>query len=126
MAILSISMDEGSLADMGRLMKTTGVKSRSRLIRMALACLLNEYRQIGKMEGKQTVVFMVTHSRERKVDMDKVAHRFGHIIRTNMHHHSERGCLDILIAEGKADELREMFGVVKNLNGVGSAFCSVI
>ena len=126
MAIVSISMDEESRSDMDKLMKTTGVKGRSRLLRMALASLQNEYRQIGMMEGKQTVVFIVTHTGEKRVDMDKVTHRFGHIIRTNIHHHSERGCLDILIAEGKADELREMFGVVKNLNGLRSAFCSVI
>jgi len=99
MEIISMSMDSESVKEMENMMALTGIKSRSRLLRMGLASLLNEY---------------------------KIMHRFGHIIRTNMHQHSERGCLDILIAEGNAEEIREMFASIKNMKGVGNAFCSVI
>ncbi len=126
MEIISMSMDSESVKEMENMMALTGIKSRSRLLRMGLASLLNEYKIIEKMKGQQTVVFMVTHVGERQADMNKIMHRFGHIIRTNMHQHSERGCLDILIAEGNAEEIREMFASIKNMKGVGNAFCSVI
>lgn len=119
MEIISISLDQENVRKIEKIMGALGIKSRSKLIRTSLDSLVHEYEVLSELEGVQTVVFMVSHKRGNS-DISRIIHEFQNIIKTNIHHHSPKGCLDILIGEGDAKIIRKMYQAINNTGNSSS------
>ncbi|RLG19220.1 hypothetical protein DRN67_03300, partial [Candidatus Micrarchaeota archaeon] len=107
MEIISVSLEAEDVKKVREIMESLGIKSRSKLIRASLDSLVKEYEVLSELEGSQTVVFMIS-KKNGKSDVSKIMHEFQGVIKTNIHHHSPKGCLDILITEGDANVIRSM------------------
>ncbi len=125
MKIISISLDQENVKKIEKIMGTLGVKSRSKLIRASLDSLVREHEVLSELEGVQTVVFMVSQ-KKGGTDVSRIMHEFQNIIRTNLHHHSPKGCLDILITEGDVKVIRKMYLAINNASNLGSVFVSIV
>ncbi len=124
MEIVSVSLDSENVTKISEIMKTLGIKSRSRLMRASLDSLIKEYEVLSELQGMQTVVFMI--SQKKKSDISELMHKFQNLIKTNIHHHSHRGCLDILITEGDAASIRKLYLTIKNSRNISSVSVSVV
>lgn len=124
--IISISLDSKKVGKIDEAMKNSGIKSRSKYISNALEESLQKQRMLSEMKGENTVVFNITHAHTHKSDVTAAIHGFEHIVKTVVHHHSKKGCLDILIVEGEAESIRKVFRRISSMKGVGSVNCSII
>ncbi|MFH1307135.1 MAG: hypothetical protein ABIH83_05800 [Candidatus Micrarchaeota archaeon] len=126
MEIISVSLEPEKVQEINRAMELTKIKSRSKIIRTALTSLLNQYKILSELKGVHTVVFMISHRSVHMSDATASIRGFGDIVKTVLHHHSKKGCLDILIAEGDAGKLRDLFRGIQNMKNINSVSCSII
>jgi metal-responsive CopG/Arc/MetJ family transcriptional regulator len=125
MEVISISLAREHVEKIERLMGVLGVRSRSKLIRASLESLNREHAFISELEGTQTVVFMVSQKKAGG-ELSRIMHEFKSVIKTNIHHHSPKGCLDILITEGDAEVMKSMYRAITNSSRPGSVSVSIV
>ncbi|MGV8176629.1 MAG: CopG family ribbon-helix-helix protein [Candidatus Bilamarchaeaceae archaeon] len=126
MEIISMSIDRKTSEGISALQRALGFKSRSKLIRSALASFIDAQRSVLSISGKGTVVFTLTRDEHAGTGVSGTISKFGHLVRSNIHHHSRKGCIDIIIAEGEGDELRDLLASLRSAKGTRSVFVSVI
>lgn len=126
MEIISISLDDGKAQQIQVMMEKSGIKSRSKFFRGAINEMLQKQKLLSQLKGNGTVVFMITHGHLHKADATSKIIGYENIVKTVIHHHSNRGCLDILIAEGDAEHLRGLYRKIQELKGTQGVSCSII
>ncbi len=109
MPIVSISMSDADLREIEKLQRESRVTSRSELLRRAVQALVAERAELEQLAGEITAIVIVIYSDRGKNDQcDEVQHIFGRLLMTTMHAHSKNGdCIDVMLVQGHADEIRE-------------------
>ena len=125
MGIISISIDRESSGRIGKMMGALGIRSRSKLIRASLDAFAKEHELLSELKGIQTVVLIVS-KKKGGADVSRIMHGFQKIIKTSIHHHTRSGCLDVLITEGDAGEIRRFYTALANSGARGSVSASVV
>jgi len=126
MEIVSISLDREKILEIEEMKTELGIKSRSKIFSAAISDYLKRQRKITQLEGIATVIFMITHSHAHKSDVTAAIRGYEKIVKTVLHHHSKRGCIDLLIVEGEAQNIVQIYKRVQALRGVDSVDFSVI
>jgi len=126
MEIISISLEKEKIEELKEAMELSGIKSRSKLIRQAMGEFVSRQKSLSEMGGERTVIFMITHSHSHKSDATSATRGYENIVKTVLHHHSSRGCLDILITQGDAPKIRELYKKIQGLGGVAGVNFSII
>jgi metal-responsive CopG/Arc/MetJ family transcriptional regulator len=124
--ILSISMDKEDLKRLGEVQKKLGFKSRSKMLRSALASLAKEYDSVNSLKGNVESVFVLTYADTKKDNVSDVLHRFEDNIKSEMHHHHAGTCIDILNLETTAKVTKEFFGAVKSCKDISTVTYSIV
>lgn len=110
MPIISMSMDEKTLADLDRLQMQLGFAGRSEAMRAGVKKLISENRDIDRLSGKIKSVLLMVHSTEAEQKATKVKHSFDDVISTQIHSHLKNGkCLELFVLDGEASRIKEMF-----------------
>src|SRR3989338_6487870 len=124
MGIVSVSMDAAMESSLGKAMKVCGVKSRSKLVRMAISSLLKEYLQLDELSGIHTAVFTVTYAHE-SFDLNRVLHDYSEVVKLNTHFDSRKGCAAILLVEGDSEKIRSLFRRIRAYKQVSNVTISI-
>ncbi len=126
MEILSISMDKEELRQLGQIQKKLGYKSRSKMLRSALQSLVKDYADLEELQGKVESVFVLAYPDSQKNNVSNLLHKFEDTIKTEMHHHHQGTCIDILNLETDAKATRGFFSAVKSSKSIRSVTYSIV
>jgi CopG family nickel-responsive transcriptional regulator len=109
MAIISVSLNEKVLKDIGKLQKDLGFSGRSEVIRAATRMLVEDSREKAKLQGKISGVLLVVHKQDAEHAISHIKHQFEDIIKTQIHNHlKDEKCLEVFIVEGDAQGARSL------------------
>ncbi len=117
--IVSFSMPGESAAEIDELQKILGLKGRSELVRAALRSLGNEAKEHSKLKGKVNAVLVVSH--EHHDSLEKILHSNDEMVKTHMHQHVGKKCIEIFLIEGTAEKIRALYSeLAKNKHVSGT------
>lgn len=126
MGIISISMEKAMEDELEKAKKVLGVKSRSKIIRLAIGALLKESSSLEELKGQQSAVFTVVYPHDKKpAEMEEMLHEYSSLLKLHAHSHSLKGCAEVLVVEGDAKTIRHIFQELRKMRGVKSVNCAV-
>ena len=122
MTVISITLPNDLLVKFDDFMKTRGYYSRSEAFRDAVRSLIAES-EIAKMEtGTVAATIMMTCDYARRdvdLKMSELRHEFDDVVVENVHRHiDDKYCLEIFIAQGNSDRIRDLIGRVRGMRGI--------
>jgi CopG family transcriptional regulator, nickel-responsive regulator len=106
--IISISLNDRILGDLKIVEKHMGFSGRSEALRAGLRMLLADYKEKEKLSGTVNAAIIIVHTDDHVEEFSSLTHKYRRIIKTNIHHHLEGKCLDIIVIKGGASVVREM------------------
>jgi len=120
--VISITLPNDLLVKFDDFMKTRGYYSRSEAFRDAVRSLIAES-EIAKMEtGTVAATIMMTCDYARRdvdLKMSELRHEFDDVVVENVHRHiDDKYCLEIFIAQGNSDRIRDLIGRVRGMRGI--------
>ena len=86
---------------------------------MAIDSLARELAPLEGLTGAHTAVITVV-SNEETPDVSHIIHQHPGIVKLNSHLDSKRGCAEILVVEGDAKKIRELYKALRNTRDVKS------
>jgi CopG family nickel-responsive transcriptional regulator len=122
MTVISITLPNELLVKFDDFMKIRGYYSRSEAFRDAVRNLMAES-EIAKMEtgAVAATVMMTCNYARRDVDlkMSEIRHEFDDVVVENVHRHiDDKYCLEIFIAQGNNERIRDLVGRVRGMRGI--------
>lgn len=126
MEIVSVSLDSKKVLEIEELKKELGIKSRSKIFSAAISDFIKRQKKISELRGVATVIFMITHGHAHKSDVTSAIGGYERLVKTVLHHHSTRGCIDLLIVEGEAASILQIYRKISKMRAVESVDFSVI
>ena len=121
-----MSMDKEELRQIGRIQKRLGYKSRSKMLRSAFQSLVKDYVGLEGLKGNVESVFVLAYPDSQKNNVSNILHKFEDTIKTEMHHHHQGTCIDILNLETGANTTRRFFSTVKSSKAISSVTYSIV
>lgn len=110
MPIISISMDESSLAELEKVERSLGFSGRSEAIRAGVKKLVAENREHEKLSGRLKAVLLLVHDEGADSSANELKHSYDDIVGTQIHSTLKAGkCMELFILEGDASKIRGMF-----------------
>jgi CopG family transcriptional regulator, nickel-responsive regulator len=117
--IISFSIPEESIGEIEKLQEKLGLKGRSELIRAALRSLTNETTEHSKLNGTVNAVLIVTHAHNDS--LEELIHKFDELVKTHMHQHVGKKCVELFLLDGKAEKIRNLYNaLLKNKHVLGT------
>ncbi len=113
MEIISVSLDKEALENLDTIQQRLGFKSRSKLLRSTITSLVNEYYTIDSIRGSNEIVLVITYKINEKNHISSLLHRFEHSIKTTIHKHHGRSCVDIIDIIADAKVIQNMVHMLK-------------
>lgn len=108
MVIVSLSISDELLKDIDLLRKEFGFKGRSDLVRVALTELKSDLNK-KRVYSKNIDAVIVAVHKEDSTFVPKLIHRYGGVIKTQMHNHTtNKKCMDIFVLNGDSKEIKAM------------------
>ena len=108
------------LRDLELCMKTTGIKSKSRLIQEALRLFITEHR--WRLAGRAVGIIGVVYNHEvSRVDeeLTDLQHEFLDIVVSTVHVHLDKEkCMLAIIVNGDTDRIKKLLNEIMSLRGV--------
>jgi metal-responsive CopG/Arc/MetJ family transcriptional regulator len=120
MEIMSISIDDETLDNLNSIQKSLGFKSRSKMLRNAIASMINDYRSIDSLKGNVNIIFVLTYKEPNKNKVSNILHKFGDAIKTELHQHDYGICIDILNLSAEATRIQEIYSILKKNKSIDS------
>jgi CopG family nickel-responsive transcriptional regulator len=119
-ARIGVSLEGPLLREFDRLVDTEGFASRSEALRNLIRESLSRRRVAREEKAVGTITFLYRH------DVGMVSHRIVHrqhdyldLIRASAHVHlGEESCLEVLLVEGKSENIQALANRVKTVKGV--------
>lgn len=110
MPIISISMDEETLSELGKMEKSLGFSGRSEALRAGVRSLLSENRSAEKLSGRVKAVLLLVHDEKAEARASELKHEYGDIVSTQIHSHLKgEKCLEVFILDGDAPRIKSMY-----------------
>jgi len=122
MAVVSITLPSDLLKKFDDFIATRGYFSRSEGFRDALRNLMEEA-EFAKIESSQVFTTIITtydyERRDADFKMTEIKHEFDDVIVENVHRHvNGRYCLEIFIAHGNSERIRDLIGRIRGMRGI--------
>jgi CopG family transcriptional regulator, nickel-responsive regulator len=108
-----------SSREIDELGKALGLKGRSELVRAALRSLENETKEHAKLKGKVNAVLVVSH--EHNDSLEEILHHNDALVKTHMHQHVGKKCVEIFLLDGPAEQIRILYNTLSKNKHVLSA-----
>lgn len=116
MAVISISLPERLLDRVDAFIDERGYAGRSELFRTAARDLLNE--EIEASPEARSATLTVVYPDEVQEDIGHVRHRFGDIVTSMMHGHTEHHCTEMFMLDGPGERIREFLDALRGVREV--------
>jgi len=120
MTIVSMSVPPDLLGRFDQMSGVKGFRSRSDALREAMRSFVDEA-EWDSMEGEnQVVITMIYDEIGPRGELSVLQHRYEEI-QMMLHLHLEKGqCMEVFIARGPNQRLREILGKIRKVKGVRS------
>jgi CopG family nickel-responsive transcriptional regulator len=116
MAVVSISLPERLLDRVDAFIEERGYAGRSELFRTAARELLNE--EIDREDQRRSATLTVVYPDEVQEDIGRVRHRFGDIVTSMMHGHTEHHCTEMFMLDGPGERIREFLDALRGVREI--------
>ena len=115
MTVISISIPDNLLKELGDSIRERGFASRSEIVRQAVRAFTAEYRSLQELEGEiLATITIITGKRANRDRILETQHQFGNVVSTFLHSHvDEEYCLEVIVARGDADVIRRLVDALK-------------
>lgn len=117
MVVISVSLSGDELDRFDDLVEHLDYESRSSAVRDALYHFMAEHRLDFEESGALVLTLLHDHDRGRD-DIHEITHEYGGLIHTSLHSDVERGCVDLLVAQGDGEALHGLVDELTGLEGV--------
>ena len=109
MTIVSVSLNEEILVEIGKLQKVLGFSGRSEIIRAGIRNLLAEERERQNLTGLLHALLLVIHDEKSDDQVTEMRHDYDRLINTHLHSKIDRNrCLEIFLLRGDANDVIQM------------------
>lgn len=109
MPVISISLDEDSVAALDGITDALELKGRSESVRFAIKSATAELKELDNFSGTVEGVLIMVHGSHGDAWLTQVQHRYGEIVKTQLHSHlQDRNCLEVMIISGDGGLLKDM------------------
>ncbi|UCE29361.1 MAG: CopG family ribbon-helix-helix protein [Candidatus Bathyarchaeota archaeon] len=129
MGTVNVSLPGEMVKKMDRIIKEESYASRSELVRDALRGLFGEVSWKSRSEGVSLAVVTMSFNIEGKGTLNEVGrteHRYEHLILTSLHNHMGKNCLEIILARGTAEDIKELIRQLRAIRGVETIRVTVV
>lgn len=116
MAVISISLPERLLERVDAFIEARGYAGRSELFRTAARDLLNE--ELEADGERRSATLTVVYPDEVQEDIGRVRHRFGDIVASMMHGHTDDHCTEMFMLDGPGERIREFLDALRGVREV--------
>lgn len=118
MVVISVSLSGQELKDFDQLVKHFAYDNRSSAVRDALYHFIASHRlEFSKEE--MSLVFTLVYDPKKHMDrVHELIHEEGDLIRTSLHNHMGRQCVDVLVVHGKGERVHELLDALTRLKDV--------
>lgn len=96
------------------------------MLRNAILGLMNDYEALDSLTGVIEIIFILTYPENEKNHVSDILHKFENAIKTELHQHNSGMCIDILNINTGANEVRDIFGILKRSKSVQSVNYTII
>lgn len=96
------------------------------MLRNAILGLMKDYEALDSLKGNIEAIFVLTYPENEKNHVSDVLHKFEDAIKTELHQHNSGMCIDVLNINTEADEVREIFGILKRSKSIQSVTYVII
>ena len=119
MSIISVSLDDESIAALDTLTESLQLKGRSDAVRMSIRSAVSEIKELDSYEGLVEGVLNIVHEHHNDSWMAVIQHRYEDLIKTQLHSHlHSKKCLELMIISGEG---KEFSGMIREIHSVGKA-----
>lgn len=119
MGILSISMNEESIAALDEIQNTFGLKGRSEAVRRAINAAQAEAQDMKDLTGQVEGVLIIVKEGHADPWMNLIQAKYENEIKTQLHSHLENHkCLEVMVISSEAEKLSKM---LKEIHSTGKA-----
>jgi CopG family nickel-responsive transcriptional regulator len=123
MPVISVSLPDDLLVRVDDVIKTTGAKGRSELVRAALRAYTLPAIPSGHAHGSITIAY--PHGEEARIS--EVRHAFHDVVLSMMHTHCDPGqCMDVLLVGGEATRVAELQRTLERMRQVQRAALTLV
>ena len=120
MTIVSISVPEDLLMRFDEVLTDKGFRSRSDAVRESMRSFVDESEWDSSDGENQIVITMIYDEAGPRGELSVLQHRYEEI-QMMLHLHLEKGqCMEVFIARGPNQRLREILGKIRKVKGVRS------
>ncbi|HDS59858.1 MAG TPA: CopG family ribbon-helix-helix protein [Thermoplasmatales archaeon] len=119
--IISVSVPDSLLRDIGRVMAEAGYTSRSELVRDALRAFLKNRTHLEGRQGTVQGVITLLYHHASAGRVSAVRHRYMHLFRSFMHADFDMSgcsCCEVLLFSGEAAAVRQACNELQSVRGV--------
>ncbi len=120
MPIISLSIPKELLKKIDEYVENRGYYSRSEVFRDAIRNLIEEAEYMSRDNVAATI--MITYDKDNtsvSKTLGRLNHDFNDIVIESIHRHlGNEYCIDIFIAEGSRDRVRELLSRIRGIHGV--------
>ncbi len=117
MSIVSVSLDEESIASLDMIAESFKLKGRSDAVRMSIKSAVAELKEMDDYDGLVEGVLIIVHEHHDDAWISMIQHRNEELIRTQLHSHlADRKCLELMIVSGEGQRIRDMLREVHSAN----------
>ena len=114
MAIISVSVNDKMLSEIDRMQEQLGFSGRSEVIRAGARMLIEDNKQKENLTGEINMILLTIHDKKTDDFITHIKHKFDDIVNTQVHSHFKEGkCLEILLLEGDAEKIKELFELLQ-------------
>jgi CopG family nickel-responsive transcriptional regulator len=116
MAVVSISLPDRLLERVDEFIDERGYAGRSELFRTAARDLLNE--EIEATGDERSATLTVVYPDEVQEEIGRVRHRFGDIVSSMMHGHTEHHCTEMFMLDGPGERIWEFLDALRGVRAI--------
>lgn len=119
MPIISVSLTEKNVEDLGSLQKDLGFGGRSEAIRAAMRTLLAETSERRSMVGQVDGVLIMVNDACASGSIHDIYHDNHPLIKTHVHNHlGNHKCMNMMVLSGEAAEINLLLDEMYRLEGI--------
>jgi CopG family transcriptional regulator, nickel-responsive regulator len=108
MTIISISVDDATLAAADAAAEKMGMRNRSELFRRGVESILSEVRQNESLPSNADAVLIAMHDEDAEGEVTKIKHGYEKITVMQTHSHVGKDkCLEIFVLKGDGKKMAE-------------------
>ena len=109
MPIVSISMNDEMINQLGKLQKSLGFSGRSEIIRAGIRTFVQEEKQMHDLTGSKNAILTVVHADSHDNEVIMIKHDYEDLIRTHLHSKidSDR-CVEVFVLDGEGKRIESI------------------